>query len=633
MNQSLNLSFTKHKKRAVAILVACGCLLVLPSCWIPGLRRPMPGPGLKESYDLRKEDPQSDLPEVFEAADSAENSARLQLEEFFSDPMLIALMYQALDGNQELRILSENVQIASNEILARQGAYLPFVTLGAAAGIDRYSSFTIPGAGILNDPFRPGLGRSGFLPNPLPNYLLGPAFFWTPDIWRQLHNAKDAAAARYYAAAEGRNYFVTGLVAEIAENYYRLMALDQRIEILDQTIAIQEQSLQVARTIKEGARGTELPVQRFLAEVRRNQSEKLIVNQDIIEAENRINFLLGRNPQRVERMKGNFLDLTLHSLSVGLPAELLENRNDIRQAERELASAGLDVLVARKRFYPQGFISSGIGYQAFDPKYLFVTPEALIVNVAGNLVTPFINRKAIKAEYFSANARQLQAVYNYQRVVLEAFIQVVNDLARVENYRNSIEVKKQQLAALEESVEVAMKLFQFARADYVDVLFAQRDLRDARTVIVETKQQQLSAVVQTYRALGGGNYLLPIPVPQPLQPHKWMFWKHAHPVAEVARGPLPPPAPSAEMSPFPPPTPTPDAVPAPPPTPSAAKDEDQDSFSTPSPDKVTIPPPTTRTDRIETSGPSASTGGLPDPLPKPIGGAGGSANNPQIPPG
>jgi multidrug efflux system outer membrane protein len=617
MNKLVNLSNTKHKKRATAIAIACCFLLVLPSCGIPALRHAKPGPGLPDSFDPRKADPGSDLPEVFSEATGSENSAQVKIEELFNDPILTGLIYQGLAGNQELRILAENVKIASNEIMSRQGAYLPFVFLGGGAGLDKVSNYTLPGAGIRDDPFRPGM----FLPNPLPNFLLGPTFFWTPDIWRQLHNAKDAAAARYYAAAEAQNYFVTRMVAEIADNYYQLIMLDKRLEILDQTIALQERSLEVAKSIKEGARGTELPVQRFLAEVRRNQSEKLIVNQDIIEAENRINFLVGRNPRRVERMSGDFIDLNLPALGIGVPPQLLQNRPDIRQAERELAAAGLDVKVARKRFYPQGLITAGVGYQAFDPRFLFITPEALIANVAGNLIAPFINKKAIKADYMSADARQLQSVYNYQRVVLNAFTEVVNRLSKVENYRKSIEIKKRQLAALEESVQVAMKLFTFARADYVDVLFAQRDLRDARTVTVETKQQQLAAVVDTYQALGGGSYLLPIPIPTPLQPHNWKFWRHpkATEAAEGGPEPLPPPAAEGGPEPLPPPPP---AAGGPEPLTSPTTSEKGGEPLTPpaaASDRLEpLPPPPATSDRMELVPPPATSEKGPEPLPAPM---------------
>src|SRR5262249_46463557 len=160
---------------------------------------------------------------------------------------------------------------------------------------------------------------------------------------------------------------VTRLVAEIAENYYHLMALDQRLANLDFTIELQQQSLEIAKAQKEGVRGTELGVQRFTAEVRKNQSQKLIIAQEIIETENRINFLVGRFPQPVTRNSQNFFNLNLHALSLGIPCDLLLNRPDIRQAERELQATGLDVKVARANFYPKLNITAGVGYEAFNP--------------------------------------------------------------------------------------------------------------------------------------------------------------------------------------------------------------------------------------------------------------------------
>jgi outer membrane protein TolC len=180
-----------------------------------------------------------------------------------------------------------------------------------------------------------------------------------------------------------------------------------------------------------------------------------------------------------------------------------------------MEAAGLEVEVARARFFPRLDLYAGVGYQAFNPKYLFMTPEALIANVAGDLTAPLINRAAIKADYLSANARQLASLYNYQRVILDAFTEVVNLLSMVENYSKSIEIKKRQLEALQASVEVASKLFQNARAEYIEVLFAQRDLLEARTVLIDTKRRQLSAIVNAYQALGGG-YLVTCP-PQAAQ--------------------------------------------------------------------------------------------------------------------
>jgi multidrug efflux system outer membrane protein len=487
MNLSVRFSNGKHWKHVVARSIMCTMLLALPACHIPTLRQAAPG---------------RDLPQDFNGVTSPENSAELSVEEFYNDPTLTRLIDQGLAGNQDLRIITENVQIASNEVLARRGAYLPFVTVGGGASLSHPGKFTPEGA--LEDQLDVTPGHP--FPNVLPNYMAGFNVFWQMDIWKQLRNARDAAQLRFLGAAEGRNYIVTRLVADVAENYYRLMSLDQRLATLDIIIDLQEKSLNVANEKWKNARGTLLPVQRFQAEVHKNKSEKLIINQEIIEVENRVNFALGRFPQPVERLSTNFIDLTIHKLDVGLPSQLIQYRPDIRQAERELAAAGLDVNVARARFFPTLTLTGAIGYEAFNPKYLFWTPESMAANIAGNLVAPLINKAAIRADYLTANAKQLQAVYNYQRVILNAFIEVISRLAMVQNYGKSIEIKKQQVKSLELAVDSATKLLANAQAgvDYMDVLFAQRDLMDARMVVISTKLQQISAIVNAYQALGGG---------------------------------------------------------------------------------------------------------------------------------
>ena len=488
MDHATRFADRKRVWHAIARAIACGTLLGLPACQIPNARAPEPAPVLPAAF-----------PPTLSGAPGTVSSAQVGVNDFFTDPALTGLIHQALTGNRELKIQGEEVEIARNEILARRGEYLPSARIGANAGLEKPSRYTREGA--VEDELEILPGK----PFPEPLWNLGGALnFEVPlDIWRQLRNARDAAEQRFFAAMERRNYTATVLIAEVAENYFTLMALDQRLANLDRTIALQEQSLEIAKAKMAAGRGTELAVQRFQAEVRKNQSEKLIVQQEIVEAENRINFRVNRFPAPVERNSAAFLDLNVHPLSVGVPAQLLQNRPDIRQAERDIAAAGLDVEVARARFYPRLAITGGIGYQAFNPKYL-LHPEALAYDVAGELTAPLINKAAIQADYMSANARQLQSIYNYQRVVLNAFTEVINRVSKVENYSKSIEIKKQQLQALEASVEVASRLFQAARAEYIEVLFAQRDLLEARMVLIETKREQLAAIVAAYQALGGG---------------------------------------------------------------------------------------------------------------------------------
>ncbi|WP_253158191.1 TolC family protein [Stieleria tagensis] len=431
-----------------------------------------------------------------------ENSAQLSQAAFFDDPYLLGLITQALVGNQELKILAEEIQIARNETYARSGEYRPFVTLGAGAGLEKPGRHTR--AGAVEDQLEVAPGKA--FPDPLPDFLVASNVSWELDIWKRLRNAQSAAAMRYLGTQEGRTYIVTRLVAEVAESYYELLALDNRMLTLDKTIEIQQQSLKIANAKKEAGRGTELAVQRFQAEVRKNQSEKSIIGQEIVEVENRINFLVGRFPQPVERISVEYVDLNLNALSAGVPSQLLQNRADIRQAERNIAAAGLDVQVARARFYPSLTLSGGLGWSAFSTGYLFRTPESLIYSLAGELVGPLINKRAIKADYSSANAAQLQSIYEYQKTVLTAHIEVVNHITKIENYRRSIEIKKEQLESLEASVDSASKLFQNARAEYVEVLLAQRELMEAKMLLIDIKREQLSAIVNAYQSLGGGGF-------------------------------------------------------------------------------------------------------------------------------
>ncbi|WP_428306192.1 TolC family protein [Lacipirellula sp.] len=502
MSRFASIPSGSKRRRKWTTAIGVGAMLAAAGCGIPG---------------LRKADRAAPLPCDFNGVGTQGSSSQIGWHEFFNDPALGTLIDQAIAGNQELKIINQNIQIANFEVLAWRGSYLPFVGLRASADLEKPSRFTPEGA--VEDQLQPFPGKD--FPEPLPNFMLGAEASWEIDIWRRLRNARDAATLRYLGTQDGQQYMITRLVADVSKNYYHLMALDNRMVVLDGTIAIQQQSLDMSRNMKEAGRDTELGVQRFLAEVRKNQSQKLIVKQDIIEVENRINFLLGRFPQYVERDGSKFLDLQLQQLSVGFPAQLLQNRADIRQAERELQAAGLDVRVARARFYPSLNLRAGVGYEAFNTRYLFNSPESLIYNAGGDLVAPLINRKGVQAVYLTANAKQLQAVYDYQQTVLDAFREVINSLSKVENYSKSIDVKKEQLASLEASVDNATKLFQSGRVEYMDVLFSQRDLMDSRMKLIDAKREQLSAIVSAYQALGGGTApstgiaALPTPLRQP----------------------------------------------------------------------------------------------------------------------
>jgi NodT family efflux transporter outer membrane factor (OMF) lipoprotein len=327
---------------------------------------------------------------------------------------------------------------------------------------------------------------------------------WEVDIWKKLRTAKKSAMLKYLSTTEGRNFMVTNLIAEIANSYYELMALDNRLEILKRNIEIQQNALEIVKLEKQAAKVTELAVRKFEAEVLKNQSRQFEIMQSITETENRINFLIGRFPQAVLRNSQTFTDIKLDSIYAGIPSQLLQNRTDIRQAEFDLAAAKLDIKVAKANFYPALHIGAGVGYEAFNTKYLVTSPQSLLYNVAGDLMAPLINRNAIKAFYYTANSKQIQAVYNYERTVLNAYIEVANQLSNIRNLSRSYDLKAKQVEALTQSIDISTRLFKSARADYMEVLLTQRDALESKFELIETKMQQMNARVNIYQALGGG---------------------------------------------------------------------------------------------------------------------------------
>ncbi|MBA3681632.1 MAG: TolC family protein [Bacteroidetes bacterium] len=428
------------------------------------------------------------------------NTAKTKWKDFFTDQNLIVLIDNALKNNQELNIILQDINIAKNEVRGRKGAYLPYVGIGVGSGVEKVGRYTSQGASDANTEIMTGKK----FPDPLPNYLVGVNVSWEVDIWKKLRNSKNAAVSRYLASVEGKNFMVTHLIAEIANSYYELMALDNQLDILQKNIELYQNSLEIVKLEKQSAKVTELAVRRFEAEVLKNQSRQFYIIQQITETENRINFLVGRFPQPVLRNSQAFIDLVSDTIRAGIPSQLLDNRPDIKQAEKELVATKLDVKAAKANFYPTFMITAGLGYGAFNPQYLIQTPQSLLYSIAGSLVAPLINRSAIKANYYSANSRQIQAIYNYERTILTAHIEVVNQLSNMSNLKKSYDLKVKQVQALTESIDISTVLFKSARADYMEVLLTQRDALESKFELVETKKQQMNARVNIYKALGGG---------------------------------------------------------------------------------------------------------------------------------
>jgi NodT family efflux transporter outer membrane factor (OMF) lipoprotein len=438
------------------------------------------------------------VPAYYNTASDTTNIASIKWRNYFTDPYLIALIDSALKNNQELNIALREIEMDKNEIEARKGEYLPFVNVGGAAGIDKTGRYTWDGLSEEDLKTNPDKG-----PKYIGDFRTGIYASWELDVWKKLRTAKKSAALKYLSTIEGRNFMVTNMIAEISSSYYELLALDNMMSIIKQNIELQQNALKMVKLEKEAAKVSQLAVNRFEAQLLHTQNLQYDIQQQIIETENKINFLAGRFSQHVARTNILLNEIPVEMVQSGIPTQLLLNRPDIRQAELTLAASKLDVQVARANFYPSFRLTAGTGFTAFNPGFLFA-PASLLYNLAGDAVGPIINKYGITAVYKNANEKQIISAYEYERTILSACIEVANQLAFIKNYKSSYETKSKEVEILNQSVDISNKLFISSKADYIEVLLTQREALDSRIELIETKLKQLQAKVNIYRTLGGG---------------------------------------------------------------------------------------------------------------------------------
>jgi outer membrane protein, multidrug efflux system len=440
----------------------------------------------------------AETPSTFVGNTDTLNSSRMNWRSYFKDPNLLALIDTALYHNQELSIMMQEIEMSKNEVMARKGEYLPFLNFKAAAGPDRAGKYTWDGFSEDDLKEHPEKG-----PKYIGDFTTGAFFSWELDVWHKLRNARKSAALKYLSSIEGRNFTVTSLIAEIAASYYELLALDNMMSIVQQNIELQGSALQIVKLEKDAAKVSQLAVNRFEAQLLNTKNLQYDIAQRMVETENRIHFLTGCFPKPVKRDSTTFTQPVSDRFIAGIPAQLLTNRPDIRQAELQLQAAKIDVQVAKANFYPSFSLTAGLGFQAYNPLHV-IRPQSIIYNLAGDMVAPLINKNAIKATYLNANARQIQTVYDFERSILNAHIEVVNQLSKLDNYTRSFETKSKEAEILTQSVVISNKLFRSARADYLEVLLTQREALDSRLELIEIRLKQLEAKVDLYKSLGGG---------------------------------------------------------------------------------------------------------------------------------
>jgi NodT family efflux transporter outer membrane factor (OMF) lipoprotein len=422
---------------------------------------------------------------------------------FFADSVLVQLIDSALINNQDMQIAFQRVQRARSGVQFTKGIRLPELGLNLGTGVRRFGDYTIDGVGNYDTKFSPNLNNKQQLPNPVPDFYAGVYSTWEIDIWGKLKAKKRAAFNRFLEEEQGKNLVVTNLISEVAERYYNLVLLDRKREIIGENIRLQENALEVINLQKDIGKSNQLAIELISAQVLDAKTLQMEVEQEILEEENALNFLLGRYPQPIPRI--NFQSSrVLKRTEYGIPGDLLENRPDIAAAAYRLKAANADVKVAKAAFYPNLTLNANLGYQSFRAAFLFESPASIAYNIAGGLVTPLLNRRALKADLMAGKASQKEAYLNYEKSILHAFTEVYQLLLLDENFQTRKEVKQEQVNLLGQSVETSRILFTSGRSGYLEIITSQEKYLKSQMELLEIYRLTTKNRVHLYKSLGGG---------------------------------------------------------------------------------------------------------------------------------
>jgi multidrug efflux system outer membrane protein len=416
--------------------------------------------------------------------------ANMPWQSVFQDIKLQALIQRGLERNLNLKNAIENIVQAQATLRQSKLALLP--SLNASA---EYTRAKQSQAG-LNFP-------AGININTLTNtYRLSLSTTWEADVWGKLSSAKRSALASYLSTDAAKRAIQTQLIADIANNYFRLLALDQQLAVTRETLKSRIANTEALKLLKESAVVNGAAV--VQSEASRYATEVTIpdLNQDIRETENALSILLAQAPGPIDRST-LAEQRSPADLAIGVPAQLLQNRPDVQQSEYALRAAFENTNVARTYFYPSLTLTASGGLSALQLKDIF--DKSIFYNIVGGLTQPIFNQGLNRQRLATAQSLQAQALNNFQQSLLVAGQEVSDALYAYQAATDKTDARTKQIEALKKAVDFTQELLRYSSAtNYTDVLTSEQSLLAAQLNGVSDRLQKLQAVVNLYRALGGG---------------------------------------------------------------------------------------------------------------------------------
>jgi len=436
--------------------------------------------------------PQNDVPEEYRGAPTAatEHSlADLDWTQVFPDPVLVDLIHIGLTNNYDLRTAAARVEEYRSYAGVARGALFPQVGIGAG--------YLASNGSRLSDP---ALFASDHTDR---NYNASLQLSWEFDLFGRLRRQDESAIAQWLASEQGRRGVVVTLIGDLATAYFTLLELDLEHEISIKTLKSNTDQAQFYRDRLDGGASNRLEVDQAEANRATTAATVQDIERRIALQENLINLLLGRGPGPVPRGDSLTAQSLPPELPLGLPLQLLERRPDILQAEQSLIAANADIGAAKALFFPSISITAATGGLSHDFNDLGKS-DAGIWSFGTNIFQPLFQGGAIRANYAAAKARFDQAMAQYQKAVQNGFRDTADAVATIEKKRSAaVEVEK-GVIALRDAADLARSRYEGGLSSYLDILIADQALFSAELNLAQIRADQHIAVVNLYRALGGG---------------------------------------------------------------------------------------------------------------------------------
>jgi len=409
--------------------------------------------------------------------------------EQFEDPVLNELIQTALAENKEVKIAALRVEEFMGRYVTTRASLFPKLGAGASAGRSR---ITEKGPAPLSSVYQ----------NPADSYQAFLNANWEIDLWGKLRRATEAARADLLSTEEGRRAVILTLVSSVASAYVNLRDLDMQLDIAKKTAVSREESYNLFKLRLEKGVISETEVYQTKSEYEQALATIPFLEKTIAWQENVLSVLLGRDPGPIPRGK-TVDDFSIPAVPSGLPSDLLANRPDIRQAEQNLIAANARIGVARAQYFPAISLTALSGYASTELSSLFMGP-AKTWSWAAPLTAPIFTGGAIRGQVKSAEAVQQQALLRYQQSIQASFREVEDALVDQRKSREQLEVQARRVESLRNYASLARVRFDQGYTSYIEVLDAQRSLFAAELAHAETKGVLFQALVNLYKAMGGG---------------------------------------------------------------------------------------------------------------------------------